>query len=126
MNVNAQSRVFARAGFPTGLNTGYILATRAFPAAALRAIVASIARNRGSAFARCSTSTFQAPVRMISALGAAARSWPTIEVRREANRARPADACDRIQTRSPLHAGENSANRSLPHSVKGIGLTCPR
>src|SRR5438552_13100280 len=118
MNVSAQIRAFALAGFPTGLNTGYTLATRAFPAAAARAILASIERNRGSVFARCSTSRFQAPVRMISAFGAAARSRPTIEVRRDANRTRPADACDRMQTRSPLHAGENSSNRSLPHSVK--------
>jgi len=46
------------------------LATRAFRAAATRTIVASIERNRGSVCARCSTSKFQAPVRMISAFGA--------------------------------------------------------
>src|SRR2546421_8294061 len=122
MNVSVQSRAFALEGFATGLNTGYILATRAFPAAATRAILASIERNRGSLCARCSTSKFQAPVRMISAAGAAARSRPTIEARREANRASPADECDRMQTRSPLHAGEKS-NTSLPHSVRVIGLT---
>ena len=69
---------------------------------------------------------FQAPVRMISAVGAAARSWPTIEARRELNRARPAFECARMQTRSPWHVGGNSPNTSLPHSVKVIGLTWPR
>ena len=73
MNVIAQIRVFVLAGFPTGLHTGYILA-RALPAVAIRAIAVSIELNRGSLCARSDTSKFQAPVRRISAFGAAARS----------------------------------------------------
>src|SRR6266542_1308345 len=93
MNVSAQIRALLLAGLPAGSNTGYILATRAFPAAT-RAIVASTERNSGSVWARCSTSKFQAPVRMISACGAAALSRPTIEARREA---KPGEAARRVR-----------------------------
>ena len=53
---------------------------------------------------------------MISAVGAADRSCSRIESRREAN--------DAIALGAPLPLADNGA-RSLPHSVRVIGLTCP-
>jgi PAP2 superfamily protein len=123
MNVSARIGPFFPAALPGGSNTGYMSATRACRAAATRAIVASIERKNGSIRARCSTSRFHAPARMICALGVAARSRATMESRRDPNAASPARECDSMQRRSPVHAGaRRSPSTAARIRASAIGL----
>src|SRR5215218_6062931 len=114
--VSEQSRAFWVRTLPGPFKAANMFATRARDAAAAFLIDASTERYAGSTCASRSASGFHAPVTMISAFGAAARSCPRIALKRAAN--------DAIALGARLPFADSGA-RSPPHSVTVIGLTCP-
>jgi hypothetical protein len=101
---------------PVPFNAENMFAVRAFEAAATRRMSASSVRESRSVCASRFTSGSHAPVTMIRADGAAARSCLTIAAKRDAKAAIARGAALRFS---------DSGSTSFPQSVSVIGSTRP-